>query len=64
VGGPTLTRFFTFHFLFPFVIVAMVFIHLIFLHERGSSIPLGLNSNNIKIEFHPYFGVKDLLGLS
>nr|YP_003331366.2 cytochrome b [Conocara macropterum] len=64
VDNATLTRFFAFHFLFPFIIVAAVVIHLLFLHETGSSNPTGLNSNADKIPFHPYFTYKDLLGFS
>nr|WPV76808.1 cytochrome b [Phlebotomus chinensis] len=62
VDNATLTRFFTFHFLFPFIIVAMTMIHLLFLHQTGSNNPLGLNSNSDKIPFHPYFSFKDLIG--
>nr|BBB04377.1 cytochrome b [Conocara kreffti] len=64
VDNATLTRFFAFHFLFPFVIVAAVVLHLLFLHETGSNNPTGLNSNADKIPFHPYFTYKDLLGFS
>nr|YP_010535011.1 cytochrome b [Meloe proscarabaeus]UYA96978.1 cytochrome b [Meloe proscarabaeus] len=62
VDNATLTRFFTFHFLFPFIITAMVMIHLLFLHQTGSNNPLGTNSNMDKIPFHPYFTFKDLMG--
>nr|AXS65819.1 cytochrome b [Staphylinoidea sp. 15 KM-2017] len=62
VDNATLTRFFTFHFLLPFVISALVMIHLLFLHQTGSNNPLGTNSNIDKIPFHPYFSIKDLLG--
>nr|YP_009048769.1 cytochrome b [Pteroplatytrygon violacea]AID15933.1 cytochrome b [Pteroplatytrygon violacea]WNH19812.1 cytochrome b [Pteroplatytrygon violacea] len=62
VDNATLTRFFTFHFLFPFVIVALTMIHLLFLHETGSNNPTGLTSNTDKIPFHPYFTYKDLTG--
>lgn len=62
VGGPTLRRFFGFHFLAPFILVGLVLIHLIFLHERGSSNPLGLKRDTIKLKFNPYFIWKDLLG--
>nr|ANW06497.1 cytochrome b [Scutiger liupanensis] len=62
VDNATLTRFFTFHFLLPFMIVGVTMIHLLFLHETGSSNPTGLNSNSDKIPFHPYFSYKDLLG--
>nr|AAQ08467.1 cytochrome b [Betta ocellata] len=64
VDNATLTRFFAFHFLFPFIIAAMTIIHLLFLHETGSNNPAGLNSNVDKISFHPYFSYKDLLGFA
>jgi ubiquinol-cytochrome c reductase cytochrome b subunit len=62
VSNPTLSRFFTLHFLLPFVIAALVIIHLIFLHETGSNNPIGMNRNFDKIPFHPYFTIKDLVG--
>nr|BBG74382.1 cytochrome b [Vinciguerria nimbaria]BBU25591.1 cytochrome b [Vinciguerria nimbaria] len=62
VDNATLTRFFAFHFLFPFVILAVTVLHLLFLHETGSNNPTGLNSDADKISFHPYFSYKDLLG--
>nr|AQP26808.1 cytochrome b [Amitermes sp. 4 TB-2017] len=64
VDNATLTRFFALHFLMPFVIAAMVMIHLLFLHQTGSNNPLGLNKNTDKIPFHPYFTVKDLVGFT
>nr|AAX14560.1 cytochrome b [Ctenopoma petherici] len=64
VDNATLTRFFTFHFLLPFVIAAVVIIHLLFLHETGSNNPIGLNPNVDKIPFHPYFSYKDILGFA
>nr|AAX14555.1 cytochrome b [Ctenopoma acutirostre] len=64
VDNATLTRFFTFHFLFPFIIAAVVIIHLLFLHETGSNNPIGLNPNVDKISFHPYFSYKDILGFA
>uniref|UniRef100_UPI001BF0B1AB cytochrome b n=1 Tax=Phanerodon furcatus TaxID=100200 RepID=UPI001BF0B1AB len=64
VDNATLTRFFAFHFLFPFVIAAASLVHLIFLHETGSNNPTGLNSDADKISFHPYFSYKDLLGFA
>nr|AFX67381.1 cytochrome b [Melanotaenia goldiei]AKJ85283.1 cytochrome b [Melanotaenia wokamensis] len=64
VDNATLTRFLAFHFLLPFVIVAMTMVHLIFLHETGSNNPTGLNSDADKISFHPYFSYKDLLGFT
>nr|AVJ52614.1 cytochrome b [Diolcus irroratus] len=62
VDNATLTRFFTLHFLLPFIIAAFVLIHLLFLHQTGSNNPLGLNSNYDKMPFHPYFSIKDTMG--
>nr|YP_009728657.1 cytochrome b [Macroxyela ferruginea]QHR79731.1 cytochrome b [Macroxyela ferruginea] len=62
VDNATLTRFFTFHFIMPFIVLAMVMIHLLFLHQTGSNNPLGMNSNLDKIPFHPYFSLKDIFG--
>nr|YP_010572594.1 cytochrome b [Phlugiolopsis tuberculata]UZH35985.1 cytochrome b [Phlugiolopsis tuberculata] len=62
VDNATLTRFFTFHFVLPFIVAAAVMIHLLFLHQTGSNNPLGLNSDVDKIPFHPYFSFKDLFG--
>nr|AIT96954.1 cytochrome b [Togoperla sp. KW-2014] len=62
VDNATLTRFFTFHFILPFIVIAAVMIHLLFLHQTGSNNPLGINSNVDKIPFHPYFSFKDIVG--
>nr|QYC35492.1 cytochrome b [Cyphonocerus sanguineus klapperichi] len=62
IDNATLTRFFTLHFLLPFLVMAMAIIHLIFLHQTGSNNPLGTNSNINKIPFHPYFTIKDMFG--
>nr|ABR08495.1 cytochrome b [Microtus californicus] len=63
VDKATLTRFFAFHFILPFIITALVLVHLLFLHETGSNNPTGLNSDTDKIPFHPYYTIKDLLGV-
>nr|YP_010409803.1 cytochrome b [Saguinus bicolor]ALS54770.1 cytochrome b [Saguinus bicolor]URC15108.1 cytochrome b [Saguinus bicolor]URH14532.1 cytochrome b [Saguinus sp. MJ-2022]URH14675.1 cytochrome b [Saguinus bicolor] len=63
VDKATLTRFFTFHFILPFIIAALAAIHLLFLHETGSSNPSGMTSEPDKIPFHPYYTIKDILGL-
>nr|Q34677.1 RecName: Full=Cytochrome b; AltName: Full=Complex III subunit 3; AltName: Full=Complex III subunit III; AltName: Full=Cytochrome b-c1 complex subunit 3; AltName: Full=Ubiquinol-cytochrome-c reductase complex cytochrome b subunit [Glironia venusta]AAA99748.1 cytochrome b light strand [Glironia venusta] len=63
VDKATLTRFFAFHFILPFIIMALVMVHLLFLHETGSNNPSGINSNADKIPFHPYYTIKDILGL-
>nr|WJZ53035.1 cytochrome b [Pollenia pediculata] len=62
VDNATLTRFFTFHFILPFIVLATTMIHILFLHETGSNNPMGLNSNIDKIPFHPYFTYKDIVG--
>nr|YP_009590302.1 cytochrome b [Alcidodes juglans]QBM10389.1 cytochrome b [Alcidodes juglans] len=62
VDNATLTRFFTLHFLLPFIITSLVLIHLMFLHQTGSSNPLGVNSDIDKLPFHPYYTLKDLVG--
>nr|UPP55876.1 cytochrome b [Paulasterias sp. SS-2022] len=62
VDNATLTRFFAFHFLFPFVIVALSIVHLLFLHQTGSNNPTGINSSFDKTPFHTYFSTKDLTG--
>nr|ALJ53322.1 cytochrome b [Nycticebus javanicus]ALJ53333.1 cytochrome b [Nycticebus javanicus]ALJ53375.1 cytochrome b [Nycticebus javanicus]ALJ53379.1 cytochrome b [Nycticebus javanicus] len=63
VDKATLTRFFAFHFILPFIVAALVVIHLIFLHETGSNNPSGVSSDSDKIPFHPYYSLKDLLGV-
>nr|APL97778.1 cytochrome b [Cephaloscyllium umbratile] len=62
VDNATLTRFFAFHFILPFLILALTVIHILFLHETGSNNPMGINSDTDKIAFHPYFSYKDLFG--
>nr|AFS66888.1 cytochrome b [Salamandrella keyserlingii] len=62
VDKATLTRFFAFHFLFPFLIVGASIVHLLFLHETGSNNPTGISSNTDKVPFHPYFSYKDAIG--
>jgi quinol-cytochrome oxidoreductase complex cytochrome b subunit len=62
VNNATLNRFFSFHYLFPFVIAGAVLIHLAILHEYGSNNPLGFESKVDSTNFYPYFYVKDLFG--
>ena len=62
VDNATLTRFFTFHFLFPFVVAAASIVHILFIHQTGSNNPLGIISNVDKVPFHPYFTFKDITG--
>nr|BBB86771.1 cytochrome b [Pandalus borealis] len=62
VDNATLMRFFTFHFLLPFMVAAATMIHILFLHQTGSNNPLGVPSQVDKIPFHPYFSFKDIVG--
>nr|QYY47844.1 cytochrome b [Bufo gargarizans] len=64
VDNATLTRFFTFHTILPFVIAGASMLHLLFLHQTGSSNPTGLNPNFDKIPFHAYYSYKDLFGFA
>ena len=66
VGNPTLNRFYALHYLLPFVILGVVFLHLIALHRFGSNNPLGIDMKGPQdsIPFHPYYTVKDLFGLT
>lgn len=66
VGNPTLNRFFSFHFLLPFVIVAVVFFHVLALHITGSNNPSGIEPKTEKdtVPFHPYYTGKDTFGIA
>lgn len=61
VGGPTLSRFFILHYIFPFVILVLSLVHLLFLHVNGRSNALGVTSMNDKVEFHWFYTLKDLV---
>jgi ubiquinol-cytochrome c reductase cytochrome b subunit len=61
VDNATLNRFFSLHYLLPFLIAALTITHLSLLHKDGSNNPLGINTNIDSISFYPYFYVKDLL---
>uniref|UniRef100_UPI00315DE898 cytochrome b n=1 Tax=Glauconome virens TaxID=457868 RepID=UPI00315DE898 len=63
VGDATLKRFFVFHFLGPFILLVLVSIHIVYLHETGSSNPLGMSSDAEAIPFHSYYLLKDLVGI-
>jgi ubiquinol-cytochrome c reductase cytochrome b subunit len=65
VGNPTLNRFFSLHYLLPFIIIAVIGLHLIALHQHGSNNPLGIDHRGPQdtIPFHPYYTVKDMFGL-
>ena len=60
VGNATLNRFFSLHFLFPFLIAGLSLVHLALLHRDGSNNPLGIDSSGDQVPFYPYFFVKDL----
>jgi len=63
VDNATLNRFFSLHYLLPFILAALAVMHLIALHEHGSNNPLGVSSNTDRIYFHPYYSFKDLVGI-
>jgi ubiquinol-cytochrome c reductase cytochrome b subunit len=46
----------------PFVLIAGVIIHIMFLHQTGSNNPLGINRDSDRIPFHKYYSIKDILG--
>jgi len=62
VDNPTLNRFFSLHYILPFVIAALALVHLVLLHQDGSNNPLGVKTDTDSISFYPYFYVKDLFG--
>lgn len=62
VENPTLNRFFSLHYLLPFIIAGLAGLHLVLLHQGGSNNPLGINSKLERIPFLPYFYVKDFFG--
>ena len=61
VDNATLNRFFSLHYLMPFLIAGVTVVHLSLLHREGSNNPIGVNTNVETIPFYPYFYVKDLL---
>jgi len=64
VGDDTLTRFFALHYLFPFLIIGAVVVHLVALHTVRSSNPSGIDlADKDNIPFHPYYTIKDFYGL-
>lgn len=62
VENATLNRFFALHFTLPFVLIALVVVHILFLHQTGSNNPLGINCDSDRVPFHKYFSIKDALG--
>jgi len=63
VNDATLKRFFALHYILPFLLFAIVAVHVVFLHETGSRNPLGLDTSGDLIPFHPYYTIKDILSL-
>lgn len=63
VGEPTLNRFFSLHFLFPFILAALAAVHMLLLHEHGSGNPVGVDGNADRLPMAPYFLFKDLVTL-
>jgi ubiquinol-cytochrome c reductase cytochrome b subunit len=66
VGNSTLNRFFSLHYLLPFVLVGVIILHLVALHQHGSNNPLGIDKKGPQdtIPFHPYYTIKDMFGLA
>jgi len=62
VDAPTLSRFYSFHFVLPFVLTGLTALHISLLHFSGSSNPLGVTSSSDKVQFHSYFTMKDIFG--
>nr|BDQ44115.1 cytochrome b [Pheretima confusa] len=62
VDNATLNRFFSFHFILPFVIIGATILHIMFLHQTGSNNPIGINADSERIPFHSYYSIKDMLG--
>jgi ubiquinol-cytochrome c reductase cytochrome b subunit len=63
VDNPTLNRFYSFHYLLPFILAALSIVHLAALHQYGSTNPIGVNSQTDQIDFYPYYYAKDFVGL-
>lgn len=61
VNNATLNRFFSLHYLLPFILAALAAMHLIALHEHGSGNPVGVTGNTDRLPMHPYFTYKDLV---
>jgi len=64
VDAPTLRRFISFHFLLPILLVLLAGVHICFLHDSGSSNPLGISSESDKVPFHRYYVLKDFFGFA
>ena len=66
VDNPTLTRFFSLHYLMPFLIAGVVVLHIVALHRFGSNNPIGIDTKGRQdtISFHPYYTIKDIVGIA
>ena len=66
VDNPTLNRFFSLHYLMPFVIAGVVVLHIVALHRFGSNNPIGIDAKGPQdtISFHPYYTIKDMVGIA
>ena len=66
VDNPTLNRFFSLHYLMPFVIAGVVVLHIVALHRFGSNNPIGIDAKGPQdtISFHPYYTIKDMVGVA
>nr|UAJ48154.1 cytochrome b [Metaphire posthuma] len=62
VDNATLNRFFSFHFILPFIIIGATVLHIMFLHQTGSNNPIGINADSERVPFHSYYSIKDALG--
>lgn len=62
IDHPTLNRFYSFHYTFPFILAGLSIFHIAALHQYGSTNPLGVNTQTSPIPFGVYFGLKDLIG--
>lgn len=63
VRNATLTRFYCLHFILPFLIALISIVHIFLLHGTGSNNPLGVSRDTMSLKFHPYFTIKDLVGI-
>jgi len=63
VDNPTLNRFYSAHYLLPFILAGLSILHLAALHQYGSTNPIGVNAQTDLIPFYPYYVLKDLVGL-
>jgi ubiquinol-cytochrome c reductase cytochrome b subunit len=66
VDNPTLNRFFSLHYLMPFLIAGVVVLHIVALHRFGSNNPIGIDARGPQdtISFHPYYTIKDMVGIA